>query len=552
MNTRLLFCVPITLIFLAAIGCSTSSPAEAQNSTAGIVYRGTYSATAQYTLNDAVTYQGSSYIALAGNTNVAPTGGSLSAQDWAVIAAAGATGATGPAGPIGLIGPAGPTGATGPAGATGAAGPAGVAGAAGPAGATGATGPMGPAGATGATGAAGPPGPPGPAGTAVTSAVIGSTATIVALNDLIFGAGNAIPTGDLDTVYGVGAGASLTTGREMTILGGQACASFTGDPNANGSPENGLSTCIGSQAAKYMVANGAFPSIDNVFIGQKAAINISAASAETIVGVHAGTELATGKADVIVGAHTMDGATTVNSMGNTVLGQYAMNGQGDKSFLVMVGFGSEFNLKAANSATFVGAVNGQNLLTAQNAVLIGDSAGNSGTSMNSSVIVGSNSGSYTPSNSTIVGPFAGGNATAPSTIVGMQAGANITTGANNTCIGQSACGNLQTGMENTAVGLNAGTGLTGSENNTVAIGARATTAGGAINATQIGNGINTVSNSLQFNGTQVIDGNGDLHAGTVPPGSNAPCTPGAVRVVMPYIYACVAPNQWMRAALSAY
>jgi hypothetical protein len=369
---------------------------------------------------------------------------------------------------------------------------------------------------------------------------------------VIFGANNAIPSGDANTVFGVNAGTSLTTADEMTIVGALACANFTGDPNANGGPENGLSTCIGSEAGNHMIATGAFPSVDNVFIGQKAATNMTAASTETIVGTHAATGLLTGKADTIIGAHTMDTATTSNSVGNTVVGEYAMNGQGDKSFLVMVGFGSAFNLQTANSSTFVGPVNGQALLTAQNAVLIGDSAGNLGTAMNSSVIVGSSAGPYTPSNSTIIGPFAGTNATAASTIVGMQSGAHITTGTNNTCVGQSACGNLQTGNENTAIGLDAGGGLTGAETGTVAIGARATTGEGAVNAAQIGNGTNNVSNSLQFNATQVIDGNGDLHSGTTAPASNSACTPGAIRVVQPYVYACVAPSQWMRATLTTY
>ncbi len=263
MNIRHLICLPVVLVILAQLGCGTTTAVHAQTSS-GMVYRGNYSASAQYNLNDSVTYQGSSYIALAGNLNVLPVGAPQSTQDWAVIAAAGATGAAGPAGPMGPLGVTGATGAVGPVGA------------------------MGPAGPTGATG------PAGPAGAAVTSPDIGSTATNVALEDVVFGANNAIPTGDNDTVYGVNAGASLTSAREMTIFGAQACQSFTGAPAASG-VENGLSTCIGSQAAKYLVANGAFPSIDDVFIGQKSAINISAAQAETVIGVHSGTDLATGQ-----------------------------------------------------------------------------------------------------------------------------------------------------------------------------------------------------------------------------------------------------------------
>jgi hypothetical protein len=170
-------------------------------------YLGNYQSSANYALNDAVSFQGSTYISLlAGNQGNTP---SLSPTQWAVLVAQGATGAIGPAGP------AGAAGATGPTGAAGAPGPEGppvtfqggwligtsyalgdivsyagsgyvaliantgrepdlspqywgllaAAGAAGPAGATGPTGLQGPAGYAGQQGATGPQGPAGPTGT---------------------------------------------------------------------------------------------------------------------------------------------------------------------------------------------------------------------------------------------------------------------------------------------------------------------------------------------------------------------------------------------------
>jgi hypothetical protein len=101
-----------------------------------------------YAIGDAVSYSGSSYIAITANAGREPD---LSPTYWAVLAA---SGAAGPAGPTGLTGLQGPTGVAGPAGASGAAGPAGV------------QGPIGPAGSTGATGVAGPTGPVGAAGPA--------------------------------------------------------------------------------------------------------------------------------------------------------------------------------------------------------------------------------------------------------------------------------------------------------------------------------------------------------------------------------------------------
>ena len=91
-----------------------------------------WSAGATYNLNDAVFYNGSSYVSLQGsNTGNEPD---TSATFWSLLAQQGATGATGAAGSNGAAGATGATGATGPSGADG------VNGAAGATGATGATG----------------------------------------------------------------------------------------------------------------------------------------------------------------------------------------------------------------------------------------------------------------------------------------------------------------------------------------------------------------------------------------------------------------------------
>jgi hypothetical protein len=76
---------------------------------------------------DAVTHEGSSYVAIANSTNQLPP----NATFWQLLAAKGDTGATGAAGATGATGPQGPAGATGPqgtAGSTGATGPPGPAG----------------------------------------------------------------------------------------------------------------------------------------------------------------------------------------------------------------------------------------------------------------------------------------------------------------------------------------------------------------------------------------------------------------------------------------
>jgi hypothetical protein len=90
---------------------------------AGLTFQGPWSATTAYALNDAVTFGGQSFIAIAGNTNSQPP-----SADWNLLAAMGATGSAGATGPTGPIGPTGATGPTGPTGATGPIGPQGPAG----------------------------------------------------------------------------------------------------------------------------------------------------------------------------------------------------------------------------------------------------------------------------------------------------------------------------------------------------------------------------------------------------------------------------------------
>src|SRR5207302_1817510 len=87
-----------------------------------------------YAVNDAVTFNGTSYIAMAAGTNQPPD---VTPAAWSVLAMVGSTGATG------LTGTAGVTGAVGPTGSTGATGIQGIQGLAGPSGATGLTGPSG-------------------------------------------------------------------------------------------------------------------------------------------------------------------------------------------------------------------------------------------------------------------------------------------------------------------------------------------------------------------------------------------------------------------------
>jgi hypothetical protein len=125
-----------------------------------------------YALGDAVSYGGSSYIALVANVGREPD---VSPVYWGLLAAAGATGAAGPTGATGLQGPTGVTGAAGATGVQGPIGPTGATGATGLQGSAGANGVQGPVGPTGATGATGTPGTDGAPGATGAAGAVGMT-----------------------------------------------------------------------------------------------------------------------------------------------------------------------------------------------------------------------------------------------------------------------------------------------------------------------------------------------------------------------------------------
>jgi hypothetical protein len=134
----------------------------------GLTWRNAYDSGATYAMDDAVSFNGSSYISLQGsNTNNQPD---TSPTFWSLLAQQGAAGAQGiqgvkgdagvqgPQGSQGLpgaIGPQGPTGTTGATGAQGTQGPKGDTGTQGPQGIQGPVGVGGAQGPQGATGAAG-------------------------------------------------------------------------------------------------------------------------------------------------------------------------------------------------------------------------------------------------------------------------------------------------------------------------------------------------------------------------------------------------------------
>jgi len=131
---------------------------------AGVDWQGAWDSETTYETDDAVSYNGSSYISNQdSNTNHLPTD-----TDWWDPWVA--QGNTGPTGPTGATGEDGSTGATGVTGEDGATGP---------------TGPTGPSGSDGATGATGGTGPTGPTGTQYPWEGAWDSGTAYSVNDCV-------------------------------------------------------------------------------------------------------------------------------------------------------------------------------------------------------------------------------------------------------------------------------------------------------------------------------------------------------------------------------
>ena len=88
----------------------------------GLSWQGAWDTSAAYAVDDAVSFSGSAYVAVAPNTNEQPD----ASASWDLLAAKGDAGPQGPQGDVGPAGPVGPQGPEGPQGDKGDPGPAGA------------------------------------------------------------------------------------------------------------------------------------------------------------------------------------------------------------------------------------------------------------------------------------------------------------------------------------------------------------------------------------------------------------------------------------------
>ena len=290
-----------------AAGATGATGSAGATGATGLQWQGTWNVATAYALNDAVSYNGTSYISIGTGPGHQPD---ISPTFWSVLAGQGAVGATGAAGVAGATGATGVAGSAGAAGATGATGSAGATGATGlqwqgtwnaatayalndavsyngtsyisigtgpghqpdssptfwsvlaGQGAVGATGAPGVAGATGATGVAGSAGAAGATGATGSVGATGATglqwqgtwnvATAYALNDAVSYNGTSYIS--IGTGPGHQPDISPTS---WSVLAGQGAAGATGAPGVAGA--TGATGAVGSAGAAG--ANGATGSV---------------------------------------------------------------------------------------------------------------------------------------------------------------------------------------------------------------------------------------------------------------------------------------------------
>ena len=102
-----------------AVGSAGAAGSIGATGATGLQWQGTWNSTKVYALNDAVSYNGTSYISIGTGQGNQPDS---SSAFWSVLAGQGAVGATGAAGVAGATGATGVAGSAGAAGATGATG----------------------------------------------------------------------------------------------------------------------------------------------------------------------------------------------------------------------------------------------------------------------------------------------------------------------------------------------------------------------------------------------------------------------------------------------
>ncbi|MDM9632738.1 hypothetical protein [Robiginitalea aurantiaca] len=366
------------------------------------------------------------------------------------------------------------------------------------------------------------------------SGVNNSAFGVNALRDLV--------NGDNNSAVGMNALRS-TDGFRNTAVGEQALQwQTTGDNNV----------AIGFRAGRLQANGSNLTEVSNsIFIGESTSSSANGQSNEIVIGHNA---IGNGTNTVTIGADNIE---------ETYLhGTVFVDGEP-----ISGGGGSDPNVGTNN--VFVGNGAGENTAldpSGRENVAVGVSAlgsnvtGIRNTAIGTEALFSNVSGvnNTAMGNSALINNIGNGNSG-----FGFGALASNTDGASNSALGTSALTSLNTGSDNIAFGRTAGNLIANGSQNTnsdrsVFLGSNTrANANGENNQIVIGHGaVGNGSLTVTIGNDAITDvyfGNGYIFSGdAAPASSSAPGETGEIRIDANFIYVCVAPNSWVRAALSSW
>lgn len=267
-------------------------------------------------------------------------------------------------------------------------------------------------------------------------------------------------------VVGYGAGAGVTTGSNLTLVG---C--LAGANTAVGLTD---STAVGYTALRYAqgtsntavgfgaLSGSSFSGTNNVGVGRYVGTSLTTGSRNVFVGDNAGDSVTTGSDNVAIGYSAA--SNTITSSTSVAVGAYAA--QDSTSAVTAVGYEAA-RYANGNTSVAVGyrALKGASATSAPGTtVAIGHEAGVAVTTATAAVYIGYRAGYNitTESYNVLIGREAGTLATsAGNTIVGSYSGIDLVTGGYNSACGYKALYNFVSGSYNCALGYNALYGASG-------------------------------------------------------------------------------------------
>lgn len=319
--------------------------------------------------------------------------------------------------------------------------------------------------------------------------VAGTTAAVASLTLVGVRAGDAIDTGNFNTLAGADVGATLTTGEHNVLVGSflDVTAAAEADLIAIGDAGSGNagSRIVVDDGLDGIFMGGRFPGnwptitgLRSIVFGAGAGIAMTTADDNVVIGEGAAPVMTVGDENVIIGqgaAVALVGAASAGQLNVLIGADVAPSWVGssgvDHRRSVIIGPQMDSTIVGSTDMIAIGTRLGEAPVVivdpGNRSIAMGDfDAGNQNTIQLNNVALGHDAGSSMTS------------VAEDNVYVGSEAGQNNTDGTDNTGIGRAAGDNISTGDDNTFVGNLAGTTTTtGSRNIVVGSGADTPAAG---------------------------------------------------------------------------